>query len=66
MSLHDNDTKDVVRDPIDEKSSGFQTDIEVVSEKEPDDIVEFDEKKDLKYVQFLLIKKFSSLTAGFL
>lgn len=55
MSLHAADTKDVVHDPIDEKSSGVQTDIEAVSEQEPEDIIEFDEKKDLKYVQVVVI-----------
>lgn len=54
MSLHATDSKDVVHDPIDEKSSGVQTDIEAVYEKEPDDIVEFDEKKELKYVPFVM------------
>lgn len=54
MSLHAADTKDVVHDPIDEKSSGVQTDIEAVSEQEPEDIIEFDEKKDLKYVQVVV------------
>lgn len=50
MSFHAADTKDAVHDPIDEKSSGVQTDIEAVSEQEPEDIIEFDEKKELKYV----------------
>lgn len=52
MSLHasDPEEKDAVQDAVDEKSSGIQCNVEAVSQKDDEDIVEFEEKKDLKFV----------------